>query len=170
MSFGKHFVSMYEGSMRGRGSPFFAVWGYVISHMRPDAKPATEMLVDLNPEIIAFLLGEKIEVVEKKISEMCEPDPKSRTPDLDGRKLVKLGEYSYAVVNGLTYRRIRNEEERNEYQRVKQAEYREKKKTRRRSNQMKNGAGGGPGPVETLNVKMVEDGILDKDFQPVKTS
>jgi hypothetical protein len=118
--------------MRGKGSPFFAVWGYVISHMRPDRKPATEMQVDLNPEIIAFLLGEKEEVVAAKISEMCKPDLKSRTPDLEGRKLVKLGEYTYTVVNGLTYRRIRNEEERNEYQRVKQAEYREKRAGRRR--------------------------------------
>ena len=128
MSFGKCFTSMYEGSMRGKGSPFFAVWGYIISHMKPNGKPATEMLVDLNPEIIAFLLGEKKEVVESKIREMCGPDEKSRTPDMDGRKLVKRGEYAYLVVNGLTYRRIRNEEERNEYQRVKQAEYRAKRR------------------------------------------
>jgi hypothetical protein len=133
MSFGKHHVSMYEGSMVGKGSPFFAVWGYVISHQKPNGKPATEMLVELNPQIIAFLLGEKEEVVVSKITEMCEPDPKSRTPDLDGRKLVKRGEYTYLVVNGLAWRKIRNDEERNEYQRIKQAEYRQRKLGRKKN-------------------------------------
>ena len=131
--------------MVGKGSPFFAVWGYVISHQKPNGKPATEMLVELNPQIIAFLLGEKEEVVVSKITEMCEPDPKSRTPDLvdehyyrnmadlDGRKLVKRGEYTYLVVNGLAWRKIRNDEERNEYQRIKQAEYRQRKLGRKKN-------------------------------------
>jgi hypothetical protein len=137
MSWGKHHASMYEGSMRGKGSPFFAVWGYIISHMKPNrtagSSRITEMTVELNPELIGFMLGEKVEVVAEKIDEMCQPDLKSRTPDNDGRKLVKRGEYSYLVVNGLFYRTIRNEDERREYQRVKQAEYRENKSKRRRN-------------------------------------
>jgi len=120
--------------MRGKGSPFFAVWGYVLSHMTPIRGPnktIIKMTVELNPEIIGFLIGEKQQVVSSKLEEMCQPDPKSRTPDHEGKKLLKIGEYTYEVVNGLYYRSIRNEDDRREYQRVKQAEYRSKKKPRK---------------------------------------
>ena len=36
MGFGKHFVSMYEGSMFGAGLNVFAVWGYVIAHVQQE--------------------------------------------------------------------------------------------------------------------------------------
>jgi hypothetical protein len=126
--YGKHFASMYEGSMRGAGSAFFAVWGYIISHMKPNRKHGTT--VEINPDIVAFLLGEKPDVVRGVIAKMCGPDPRSRTEDKGGRKLVKLAEYTYHVVNGDYYRSIRNEEERREYQRIKQAGYRAKKTNR----------------------------------------
>lgn len=124
---GKHFASMYEGSMRGAGPEFFSVWGYVISHMVPNRNHGTT--VDLNPGIIAFLIGMDEEVVAEKIAAMCQPDPKSRTKDEDGKKLVKISEYTYRVVNGDYYRSIRNEHDRREYQRIKQAQYRKKKKS-----------------------------------------
>lgn len=126
MSWGKHFASMYEGSMRGAGSAFFAVWGYVISHMTPNRTHGTT--VELNPDIVAFLIGEEADVVRGVVARMCGPDPKSRSKDAEGRKLVQVAEYTYQVVNGDYYRKIRNEEERREYQRVKQAGYREARK------------------------------------------
>lgn len=122
--FGKHFSSMYEGSMRGAGSAFFAVWGYVISHMMPcrGAKGGTR--VELNPEVIAFLIGEKNEVVVEQIGKMCSPDPKSRTKVEGGRRLIKLGEYEYRVVNGDKYRAIRDEETRRQQNRDAKARQR----------------------------------------------
>lgn len=126
--YGKHFASMYEGSMRGAGSAFFAVWGYVISHALPNPTFHYASTVELNPEIVAFLIGEETGVVLDQIKKMLAPDPKSRTKDEEGRKLIKVGEYTYRVVNGDMYRKIRNEQERREYQRIKQAEYRARKK------------------------------------------
>ena len=123
---GKHFASMYEGSMRGAGSAFFAVWGYVISHMQPNRNQGTT--VELNPSIVGFLIGEDETIVEGVIDRMCQPDLKSRTKDKEGRKLVKISEYTYHVVNGDYYRKIRNEQDRREYQRRKQAEYRARRK------------------------------------------
>ena len=113
--YGKHYVSMYEGSMIGAGSAYFAVWGYIIAHMKPDWKSGS--WVELNPQIIAFVLGEKVEVVEEVLGRMQEPDSRSRSQEEGGRKLVKLGEYAYRVVNGMKYRSIRNEEARRNYQR-----------------------------------------------------
>lgn len=120
--YGKHFSSMYEGSMRGKGSAFFAVWGYVISHMMPDRTVGTQ--VELNPEIIAFLIGEKQPVIESVIDQMCQPDPKSRSTEQLGRKLIRLGQYAYQVVNGEKYRAIRDEETRREQNREAQRKWR----------------------------------------------
>lgn len=112
--------------MRGAGSAFFAVWGYVISHMKPN-RSGGGTTVELNEELVAFLIGEEVEVVREQIGKMCAPDVRSRTKDEEGRKLVKLSEFNYRVVNGDYYRKIRNEDERREYQRVKQLEYRSKR-------------------------------------------
>jgi hypothetical protein len=113
--YGKHYISMYEGSMIGAGSAYFAVWGYVIAHMKPDWKSGA--WVELNPQIIAFVLGEKAEVVEEVLERMQQADPKSRSQEENGRKLIRIGEYAYRVVNGMKYRAIRNEEARRNYQR-----------------------------------------------------
>ena len=117
---------MYEGSMRGAGSPFFAVWGYVISHFVPDRDMGA--VVEINPEIVAFLIGEDQDVVQGVLDRMCGPDPKSRSREEEGRKLVKIGEYSYRVVNGAKYRAIRDEEQRREQNRQAQERFRRKKK------------------------------------------
>ncbi len=124
--YGKHFTSMYSGSMVGAGALYFAVWGYVISHARPDATVGTQ--VELNPIILKTIIGDvQVADIEAVISRMCLPDPKSRTKDQEGRKLVKLGEFDYQVVNGAKYRAIRDQEKRRTQNREAQARYREKK-------------------------------------------
>lgn len=122
--YGKHFASMYEGSMIGKGSCFFAVWGYVISHFVPDREMGGQ--VELNPKLIAFVLGEDPAKVEEVIEDMCSPDNASRSKDRQGRKLVKIGEYAYQVVNGERYRAIRDEERRREQNREAQQKFRKK--------------------------------------------
>lgn len=122
--YGKHFTSMYEGSMIGSGAMAFAVWGYIISHMRPDKTVGFQ--VELNPVLIAFKLGEKENDVAKTIAMFCEPDPRSRTQDEEGRKLIKIGVYDYKVVNGAKYDAIKNEENRREQNRINQQNRRDK--------------------------------------------
>ena len=108
--YGRIFESLYEGSMVGSGSAMFAVWPYVIAKMKPD--PEVGAQVDLNPELLAFVLGESSEVIQGVIEKLCSPDPKSRTPDEDGRRLIKIGQFTYQVVNGAKYISLRNEEDR----------------------------------------------------------
>ena len=120
--YGKHFRSMYSGSMVGAGAPVFAVLGYVISNMVP--QPSVGAQVELNPKLLAFIIGEKEEVIEKAIRKLCAPDPHSRTKEEDGRRLIRLGEFDYRVVNGAKYIAIRDEEERLESNRQRQAAHR----------------------------------------------
>ena len=120
--YGKHFESMYTGSMVGIGAIPFAVWGYVISHQRP---PHFE--VELNPKILAVMIGESPEDIAEAIEKFCQPDPESRTDTLEGRKLERIGTFLFRVVNGAIYDRIRNNEERKEYWREQKRKAREAK-------------------------------------------
>ena len=106
--YGKHFESMYTGSMMGQGALAFAVWGYVISHVKDDT-------IELNPRLLAALIGEGEHNIKATLAAFCRPDPHSRTKDEDGRKLIKIGEFAYRVVNAKKYRSMRNEEDRREY-------------------------------------------------------
>lgn len=113
--YGKHFASMYEGSMVGAGAVVFAVMGYIIANAVPDRTVGTQ--VELNPKLIAFILGEKQSEIEKAIEFLCAPDANSRTKVEQGRRLVRLGQFSYRVVNGEKYRAMRDEEKRREQNR-----------------------------------------------------
>jgi hypothetical protein len=124
--FGKHFESMYEGSMVGAGAVRFAVWGYVIAKMRPDDELGA--VVILNSRLLAPILGESVESVQESIDWLCSPDPESRSKTEEGRRLIRLGQFDYRVVNGAYYRSLRDEEQRRIQNREAQQRLRDKKK------------------------------------------
>lgn len=126
--FGKHHASMYSGSMVGKGAEVFAVMGYVISNMVPDREVAGRMAVELNPKLLAFIIGEPEEEITAAIEVLCSPDPESRSKESEGRRLVRAGQFEYYVVNGWKYRSKRDPEKRREQNRESQARYREKEK------------------------------------------
>jgi len=128
--FGKHFASMYTGSMVGKGAVVFAVMGYVIANAEPIGEE--EMQVELNPILLAMILGEEVKEVQGAIAFLCAPDPNSRTKAEEGRRLVRLGQFDYRLVNGPKYRAIRNEMERKRQNREAQARYKEKRIGRKR--------------------------------------
>lgn len=124
--FGRTYESMYHGSMRGAGSPMFALWGYIISHQKPGADD--DYYVELNEEELRDNIGEKIEVIQTVMALLQSPDKKSRTKKEEGRRLVKVGEYAYRVVNGAHYQRLADDQARRDYNKIKQREYRSKDK------------------------------------------
>lgn len=146
--FGKTFESMYTGSMRGAGAINFAVWGYIITHAKPHF--GGEMRVELNPDIIGFLIGEKTEDIASSIEFLMSPDPKSRSKNEGGRRLVKIEEYLYRVVNGAKYRAIKVSEVRREQNRLAQNRFRKK-----------HSKNGGPQAGERRYVRGVENGTID---------
>lgn len=119
--YGKFFSSAFEGSMVGAGADVFAVWGYVIAR-----SPAG--MVEINPTMVAAAIGMTSERVSEAVTYLCSPDPNSRNPDEEGRRLVQEGPYLYRVVSHSAYRAIRNEDDRREYNRIKQQESRQKRK------------------------------------------
>jgi hypothetical protein len=114
--------------MVGAGAMVFAVWGYVIANSDESREWGT--VVSLNPRLLGPILGESLKDVEKAIEYLCAPDPESQSKEQNGRRLIRIGQYEYQVVNGARYRKIRNEEDRREQLRVAQAKFREKQKGR----------------------------------------
>lgn len=119
--YGKHFASMYVGSMVGSGACVFAVWGYVIAH-------AQDARVELNPRLLAAILGESIDSVTKAIEILSAPDPESRSKTHEGRRLVREGQFQYFLPTWESYREIRKEDDRREYNRLKKREERERRR------------------------------------------
>lgn len=127
--------------MIGAGAVVFAVMGYVIANGVPDRKVG--MQVELNPKLLAFILGETEKDVGKAIEYLCKEDSNSRTDTHDGRRLIRLGQFAYQVVNGAKYRAIRDEERRRETDR--------ESKRRQRSAKRGTPLAGEPAAVKALN-------------------
>lgn len=119
--YGKHFESMYTGSMVGAGATVFAVWGYIIAHAR-------EGRVELNPTILAAVLGAPQADVTAAIDFLASPDERSRSKEYEGRRLVQVGEFLYEVPTHEKYRSMRDDDDRKEYMRQYMRQYRARKK------------------------------------------
>jgi hypothetical protein len=117
--YGKSFESLYEGSMVGAGINVFAVWSYIITKCRRG-------VIEINPKLLAFTLGGTEQEIVDALNFLQKPDPNSRSKKEDGKRIVKDGQFQYTVVNWDHYDKIRSEDDRREYNRVKKQEQREK--------------------------------------------
>lgn len=124
--YGKIFETMFEGSMVGAKPTVWAVMAYVIAKQRPDRTVGSQ--VRLNPRLLAVTFGTTEKDVNEAIEYLCKPDPESTSKEEGGRRLVRLGEFEYRVVNGAKYRAVRDEEERRAQNREAQRRYRTKEK------------------------------------------
>jgi hypothetical protein len=117
--YGKHFTSMYEGSMVGAGAHVFAVWGYCIANADQELHT-----VRLNPALLSVILGEPVERIEAAIQYLAAPDSNSVCPDEDGRRLLHTTGFEYLVVTHEQYREIKSSADRRAYMRKYMRDYR----------------------------------------------
>ena len=116
--YGKAFASMYSGSMFGSGFPVFAVWNYALANADRHGS------VELNPKLLAAVLGGPVEEVAGALEVLLQVDTESRSKVEEGRRMIRTGEYSYTIVNHAAYNSIRNADERRAYNAGKMREYR----------------------------------------------
>lgn len=122
--YAKIFTSLYQGTLRG-DTHGLVVFTNLLAHA--DA----EGWVDIHPRAIAEEVGLTLEQVRAAINCLESPDPESRSPEEEGRRIVRLDEHrdwGWRIVNHAKYRAIRNEEERREQNRLAQQRWREKNK------------------------------------------
>lgn len=122
--YAKVFTSIYQGTLRGNAYGIL-VFTNLLAHCDKTG------LVDIHPRAIADEVGVPVDKVREALSFLEAPDTESRTPDEEGRRIVRVDQHrdwGWRVVNYAKYRAIRNEDDRAEQNRLAQARWREKHK------------------------------------------
>jgi ribosomal protein L44E len=91
-------------------------------------------VVDMTVEAIARRTNVPLASVQEAITALSTPDPASRTPDEQGRRLLPINEsraWGWQIVNYHHYRAIRDEEKRREYFRDYRRKERESKRPKK---------------------------------------
>lgn len=94
------FRSVFEGSLCGQ-YPDTAAWLYILALADKNGE------VDKTPQYIAAVTGMPVDDLVTCIRRFMEPDPASRSPDDDGRRLVPIDpnrSWGWRIVNHAKYR------------------------------------------------------------------
>jgi len=122
--YAKLFTSIYQGTLRGQ-SHVLLVFTNLLAHADRDG------IADIHPRAIAEEVGLTTEEVRVALQLLEQPDYESRSPEEEGRRIVRLDEHrawGWRIVNYIKYRSIRNEEDRREQNREAQARFKAKAK------------------------------------------
>lgn len=120
--FAKVFSSLWDGTLADRWETW-SVFVFMLAHS--DA----EGVVDMTPEAIARRSCIPVDKVRAALEVLMAPDPNSRTPDHDGRRIVLIDEHrtwGWRVVNHGAYRNRRDTAERKAQNRDAQVKRRER--------------------------------------------
>lgn len=123
----KLFASIYQGTLRGK-SHSLLVFTNLLAHCDKTGD------VDMHPRAIADEVGLTVDEVTAALAELEAPDPESRSPEENGRRIIRLDDHrawGWRVVNYVKYRAIRDEADRREQNRMAQAAWRERNKPRK---------------------------------------
>jgi hypothetical protein len=120
--YAKLFKSIYQGTLRGDSGGIL-----VFTNLLANADQTGR--VDMHPRAIAEEIGLDVERVKEILLRLEAPDDESRSPELEGRRIVRIDghrAWGWEIVNYLKYRAIRNEEDRREQNRASQERWRNK--------------------------------------------
>jgi hypothetical protein len=93
------FDSVFQGSLCGKW-PDIGIWALMLAMQDKNGE------IDAHPTYISTVTGCPVGEVEACIARFCQPDPSSRTPDEDGRRLIPIAGrgFGWTVVNHRKYR------------------------------------------------------------------
>ncbi|MBU6231548.1 hypothetical protein KGP36_02670 [Patescibacteria group bacterium] len=146
-AYAKIFESLFDGSLRGMSDPIL-VFVNILTHARNG-------IADIHFKKISDETGVPIDRVKSACSLLEQPDPDSRTPDEEGRRIVRLDDHrdwGWRVVNARKYRFLGGQDDRTkELTRIRVEEYRkrkgEKAALRNVTETLPSGSGSVPGSV-----------------------
>lgn len=127
--YAKVFTSMWDGSLYGKLEASAVLMACV-------TLCNAQGILDMTPEAISGRTGWPIEFVRKGISDLEQPDPRSRTADDEGRRLAKLDEHrdwGWLIVNYEKYRTLSDPDTIKEQNKVRARKYRERRNGASRS-------------------------------------
>ncbi|MBK8772241.1 MAG: hypothetical protein IPM06_17710 [Rhizobiales bacterium] len=124
--YAKLFASLYQGTLRGCSDEIL-VFTNLLAHCGADG------VVDKHFRAISEETGLSVDRVEAAIVVLESPDPESRSPEEEGRRIIKIDDHrswGWRVVNHGKYRAIRSEEDRREQNRLAQQRWRDSKQNK----------------------------------------
>lgn len=121
---GKWHARAFTGSLYGAGTHVFTLLAYCVANAKPPYG-----VVEINPELQAAMFGCKVKEVEAALEFLRQPDARSRSAKEGGRRLIKLGSFTYKLVNFEEYRAGRDPE-------IRKAQNREAQRRRRHKEQV----------------------------------
>lgn len=113
--YAKVFRQMYDGTLATNGP-----WEALVTFQQMLVLANDQGEVDMTASAIARTTTIPLNIIERGIGALMAPDPESRTPDEEGRRIVPLSEHrawGWRIVNYLKYRAIQKEMERRDYHR-----------------------------------------------------
>ena len=120
--YAKLFASLYQGTLRGQSDEIL-VFTNLLAHSDEHG------IVDKHWRAIAEETGISRDRVEAAIINLEAPDIESRSPESEGRRIIRMDEHrawGWQIVNHGKYRAIRHEADRKEQNRQAQSRFREK--------------------------------------------
>jgi hypothetical protein len=108
--FSKIFASMYDGTL-------VADWKALVTFQQILVLSDSAGVLDMIPAAIAARTGIPLEIIEAGIAELEKPDPYSRTPDSEGRRIERLDAHrawGWRVVNFAKYRDLQSRSQKQE--------------------------------------------------------
>lgn len=127
--YAKVFTSMWDGSLYGKLEASAVLMACV-------TLCNAQGILDMTPEAISGRTGWPVEFVRKGITELEQPDARSRTPDDDGRRLAKLDDHrdwGWLIVNYEKYRTLSDPDTIKQQNKVRAKRYRDKRHAPSRS-------------------------------------
>lgn len=124
--YAKVFQSMFQGSLATRGP-----WQAVVTFQQLLVLADRFGIVDMTPEAISRQTTIPLEIIREGLTALAQPDPESRRPDHEGRRIILLDPartWGWQIVNHAHYAQIRSGEERAAYQRQYMREWRQGKR------------------------------------------
>lgn len=102
--YGKIFDSMYEGTLYGH-------WEAIVTLQQMIVLCDADGIVDMTPQAIAARTSIPLEIIQKGIQVLSEPDPYSRTPGAEGRRIELIDghrPWGWHLINHEKYKRMQD--------------------------------------------------------------
>lgn len=109
--YGKLFASMFGGSLHG-------YWQAIVTFQQMIILADKDGTIEMTPSALSATTSIPIDIIEAGIAVLEAPDRFSRTPDEDGRRIIRIDPdrpWGWHITNYAHYRSIRTSEERREY-------------------------------------------------------
>jgi len=122
--YGKIFDTIYDGTL-------VESWQALVTFQQMIVLADADGVIDMTPRAIERRTGIPLEVIEEGIRVLERPDPDSRTPDDQGRRIARLDghrSWGWYLVNHEKYRKLQDSETVREQNRERKRRERERKR------------------------------------------